>query len=116
MRYIRYAILAVIAVGLVSVSLANHSVVEVKLLPDALAELIGMNVSLSLPLFLVGLGGVALGLAIGYLGEYLRERKHRREARVQRGEARKLAREVKKLKTQKNHGKDEVLALLDDAI
>ena len=121
MRFIRYAILAVIAFTLVSVMLANNVIVELKLVPEALVELIQVNfdVSLdfavSLPLFAVALGGVAVGLALGYLAEYMRERKHRQEARAHRGEARKLAREVKKLKSQKNEGKDEVLALLEEA-
>lgn len=115
MRYIRYAVLAVLAFGLISVCLANRAVVDIKLLPEAFAELAGMNPAISLPLFVIVLGGVGVGLAIGYVMEYLREHKHRREARVQRGEARKLSREVKKLKKQKNEGKDEVLALLEDA-
>lgn len=115
MRYIRYAVLAVLAFGLVSVCLANSAVVDIKLLPEAIAELAGMNPAISLPLFVIVLGGVGVGLAIGYAMEYLREHKHRREARVQRSEARKLSREVKKLKKQKNEGKDEVLALLEDA-
>ena len=115
MRYIRYAALAVLAFGLISVCLANRGFVDIKLLPEAFAELAGMNPKISLPLFVIVLGGVGIGLAIGYVMEYLREAKHRREARVQRGEARKLSREVKKLKKQKNEGKDEVLALLEDA-
>lgn len=115
MRYIRYAVLAVLAIVFVSVSLANRAMVDLKLMPEAIAELVGMNFQISLPLFVVGLGGIGVGLALGYVLEYLREHKHRREARLQKGEARKLAREVKKLKTQKNEGKDEVLALLEDA-
>ncbi|KUP92474.1 LapA family protein [Tritonibacter horizontis] len=115
MRYIRYAIWGILAVVLVSVCLANRSLVELKLMPEALAELARFNLSVSLPLFVVVLGGIAVGLALGYVLEYLREHKHRREARLRQGEVKKLSREVKKLKRQKHEGKDEVLALLEDA-
>ena len=115
MRYLRYAFLATLGIILISVSLANVQSVELKLMPDALAELLGFNLSASLPLFLVVLGGVAAGLVIGFLWEWLREHKHRRDATVKKTEVRKLEREVKKLKKKQNEGKDDVLALLDEA-
>ncbi|KIC09617.1 phosphoribosylanthranilate isomerase [Leisingera sp. ANG-M1] len=115
MRYIRYAVLFVLAAVLVSVSLANSAAVELKLMPDAFAELAGFNYGISLPLFAVVLGGVGAGLVIGFLWEWLREHKHRSEAGAKAREVRKLNREVTRLKKQKNEGKDEVLALLEDA-
>ncbi|NOE27457.1 DUF1049 domain-containing protein [Ruegeria sp. HKCCD6157] len=115
MRYLRYAFLAALGIILISVSLANVQSVELKLMPDALAELLGFNLSASLPLFLVVLGGVAAGLVIGFLWEWLREHKHRRDASVKKTEVRKLEREVKKLKKKQNEGKDDVLAILDEA-
>lgn len=116
MRYIRYAFLAAIAIVLVSVSLANRAVVDLKLLPEALAELLGFNFEISLPLFVVLLGGIAAGLVIGFVWEWMREFKHRREASVKTREVRKLEREVDKLKDEKHKGKDEVLAILDEAV
>lgn len=115
MRYLRYAFLGTLGIILISVSLANVQSVELKLMPDALAELLGFNLSVSLPLFLVVLGGVAAGLIIGFMWEWLREHKHRRDATVKTSEVRKLEREVKKLKKKQNEGKDEVLAILDEA-
>lgn len=115
MRYIRYAVLGSLSLILASIALANRSFVDLKLMPDAVAELVGFNLGITLPLFAVVLAGVGAGLLVGFFAEYLRESKHRREAGAQKREARKLAREVKKLKKQKNEGKDEVLALLDDA-
>ena len=115
MRYIRYAFLGALGIILVSVSLANVESVELKLMPDPLAELLGFNLSTSLPLFLVVLGGVVAGLVIGFLWEWMREHKHRRDATVKKSEVRKLEREVKKLKKKQNEGKDEVLAILDEA-
>ncbi|TNJ39970.1 LapA family protein [Phaeobacter sp. B1627] len=115
MRYIRYLVWGVLALVLVSVSLANRGNVTLKLMPEALAELAKFNLTMTLPLFAVVLGGIAIGVALGYVLEYLREHKHRREARIRQGEVKKLSREVKKLKRQKHEGKDEVLALLEDA-
>lgn len=115
MRYLRYAFLAVLGIALVSISLANRQIVELKLMPDALAEMLGFNFATSLPLFLVVLGGVVAGLVIGFLWEWLREHKHRRDASAKTGEVRKLEREVKKLKKKQSEGQDEVLALLDEA-
>lgn len=115
MRYIRYAFLGILGIVLISVSLANRQMVSLKLMPDAIAELVGFNFGTSLPLFVVILCGIAAGLIIGFFWEWLREYKHRREATDQAREARKLAREVTRLKTEKNEGKDEVLAILDEA-
>ena len=84
MRYLRYAFLATLGILLVSVSLANRQLVELKLMPDPLSELLGFNLTTSLPLFLVVLGGVVAGLIIGFLWEWLREHKHRRDATVKR--------------------------------
>ncbi|MEM1004049.1 MAG: LapA family protein [Pseudomonadota bacterium] len=115
MRYIRYAFLGALGIILISISLANVSSVELKLMPDALSELLGFNLSTSMPLFLVVLGGVVAGLVIGFLWEWMREHKHRRDATTNKTEVRKLEREVKKLKKKQNEGKDEVLAILDEA-
>lgn len=115
MRYIRYGFLTALGIVLVSVSLANRQMVQLKLMPDALAELLGFNLSTNLPLFLVVLGGVVAGLVIGFLWEWLREHKHRRDASVKSTEVRKLEREVKKLKKKQNQGEDDVLALLEEA-
>ncbi len=115
MRYLRYAFLAVLGIVLISVSLANLEPVELKLAPDALAELLAFNFAISLPLFVVVLGSVVVGLIIGFMWEWLREHKHRRDASAKTGEVRKLEREVKKLKKKQSEGQDEVLALLDEA-
>ncbi|WP_164658325.1 lipopolysaccharide assembly protein LapA domain-containing protein [Tropicibacter sp. Alg240-R139] len=115
MRYIRYAFLGTLGILLVSVSLANRNFVTLKLVPEDLAGLIGFNLSVSLPLFVVVLGGIAAGIIIGFVWEWLREHKHRKEATVKHREVRKLEREVTKLKDKSNEGKDEVLAILDEA-
>lgn len=115
MRYIRYAFLGVLGIVLISVSLANRGAVTVQLLPDDIAGLLGWNFTIALPLFVVMLGGIAAGLVIGFVWEWMREYKHRREAGQKHREVRKLEREVTRLKRDKTKDQDEVLALLDEA-
>lgn len=115
MRLIKYVLLAVIAVALIAVSLANRTMVTLELLPTDLANLVGLNHSVSLPLFVVIFGGVGVGLLIGFLWEWIREYKQRAEAAAQRREMDRMRRDIKRLKAEKHEGKDDVLALLDDA-
>lgn len=115
MRYIRYAFLAGLGIILISMSLANRDMVTLKLVPDAVAELIGFNHGISLPLFVVILGGIVAGLIIGFFWEWLREHRLRREGNRKAREVQKLEQEVTRLKDEKHQGKDEVLAILDEA-
>ncbi len=115
MRYLRYAFLAVIGIVLISVSLANRDPVSLRLMPGDLADLVGFNPGVTVPLFLVVLAGIAAGLVIGFVWEWMREYKHRRDAGQKARELRRLERELSLLKRRENEGKDEVLALLDEA-
>ncbi|MEL6607445.1 MAG: LapA family protein [Pseudomonadota bacterium] len=118
MRYLRYLVLAAIAVVLIVVSLANRGTVTVNTLPDGVAAFPGMGwlaFSIELPLFLVIFGGIIAGLLIGFVWEWVREWKHRSAAAKEHKEVVTLQREVKRLKGEKNEGKDDVLALLEDA-
>lgn len=115
MRYIRYAFLAALGIILISVSMANREAVTLKLVPDDLTGLLGINWAISLPLFIVVLGGIAVGLVLGFVWEWLREHKHRRDASRKTREVVQLKREVNQLKDHKHKGKDEVLAILDEA-
>lgn len=114
-RYIRYAFLAAIALCLVAIAAANRDVISLSLFPQVVEDLVGWNASIQLPLFIVVFGGIVAGLLIGFVWEWLREAKHRAEASRQKRAARELSREVEKLKGEKHQGKDEVLALLDNA-
>lgn len=100
---------------LVSMSLANRGPVTLALFPDPVADFMGWNIVLTLPVFTVILAGIGIGLLVGFFWEWMREHRHRRAASTNSREVRKLEREVKRLKTEKNKGKDEVLALLEDA-
>jgi uncharacterized integral membrane protein len=115
MRYIRYAFLAALGLVLISVALANRGFVTLNLLPDALADLLGLNQSISLPLFVVIFAGIVAGLLIGFVWEWFREHKYRAEkARTER-ELQRTKRDLRRLKGKQDEGKDEVLVLLDEA-
>lgn len=115
MRYIRYACIAIFAVALIAVALANRGMVTLKLLPDEIAGLFAVAPTVQLPLFVVIFGGIVVGLLVGFVWEWLREHAVRAENARNARDKRRLEREVKRLKSEKHEGKDEVLALLDEA-
>ena len=107
--------IAIFAVALISVALANRDMVTLQVLPQEVAGWFAVNPSVNLPLFLVILGSIVAGLLVGFIWEWIREYGERAEkARLAR-ETRRLEREVARLKGEKHQGKDEVLALLDEA-
>lgn len=118
MTYVKYAFWGLVAVCLVTISFANRGVVELRLLPEAIASALPGGLSwlapvVEVPLFVALLIGVAVGLVIGLIWEWLREAKQRSEAGRRRRRIAELEREVARLKDEKHEGKDEVLALLD---
>ncbi|WP_114967262.1 LapA family protein [Alkalilacustris brevis] len=114
MRYVKYAILALLALVLLTLALANRAPVTLRLLPTDMAGFLGLEYAIELPLFLVILGGVLLGLTIGFVWEWLREYRHRAEARRARREAEALeARLGKAGRGRKSEG-DDVLAILEE--
>jgi uncharacterized integral membrane protein len=114
-RLLKYTFLIVVAIALVLVAMANRDIVVLELIPIELSTWIGVHYAIELPLFLVVLGGVVIGLLVGFVWEWIRESRHRSEAKTHRRTARQLEREVQSLKGQQNEGKDEILALVDDA-
>lgn len=115
MRYIKYTLIAVFGVALIAVALANRGMVSIQLIPSEVAGWFSMNPKIELPLFIVIFGGIVVGLLVGFVWEWIREHGHRAEAARQARESRRLQREVDRLKGEKHEGKDEVLALLDEA-
>ena len=115
LRYIKYAFLIVLALCLLVLSLANRETVTLTALTPELERFSGLQYSLDLPLYMVVLGGVALGLLIGFIWEWLREAKHRAEVAKRQQQVRNLKREVLRLRGEKNEQKDDVLAILDNS-
>lgn len=116
LRLVKYLFLILVAFALVLVAMANRDIVTLELIPANLATWLGVDYAIDLPLFLVVLGGVVLGLMIGFVWEWIRESRHRSEARSQKRAANQLKREVDTLKgdQRKRDGGDEILALIDD--
>ncbi len=115
MRYIKYALIAVFGAALIAVAVANRGMVSLQLIPSEVAGWFAVNPQIELPLFIVIFGGIVVGLFVGFVWEWVREHGHRSEASRQARERRRLEREVARLKGEKHEGKDEVLALLDEA-
>ncbi|UWQ17628.1 LapA family protein [Jannaschia sp. M317] len=111
MSFIRYLFLGLLAFVLIVLALANRSVVTLRLLPEDLGLSLGYGQGVTLPLFVVIFLAIALGLLIGFVWEWLREHKHRAEARTQRAQKERLEKEL--AKQQAVSEPDEVLALLD---
>jgi uncharacterized integral membrane protein len=114
MRFLRYLLLVVVGLMLLTMALANRAPVPLQLLPDNLGAFLGFNGFIVLPAFLVIFAGMIAGLLIGFVWEWMREHKHRSTASVKSREVAKLEREVSRLREAKAEPKDEVLALLDD--
>ncbi len=112
MRYIRYAFLAALAVVLVVIAVANRTPVELRLMSDDLARIVGLNATITLPLFVVIFAGIIAGLMIGFVWEWMREYKVRARAHRAEKEKRHLEREVARLRKDET-GKDDVLALIE---
>jgi lipopolysaccharide assembly protein A len=113
-RAIKYLFLILVAIALVILALANRDPVTLTVLPQELALWSGVDYAIELPLFLVILGGVVTGLLVGFVWEWLREHRHRSEAKTNRREAQKLEREVEALKGRRDPNRDEILALVED--
>lgn len=112
-RTFRYVLLAVMGIGLLTVALANRVPVTVRLLPDDLATFFGGGWALDMPLFLALLGGVVLGLLIGFVWEWIREAKYRGTASSKSRDVARLERELATLRAATPDEQDEVIALLD---
>ena len=94
MRFLKTAFWGLVALALVTVGLANRGIVTLRVLPEALGAWLGVSPAVDLPLFLVILLGVALGLLIGFVWEWIREIPERAHARWAERELQRLRAEV----------------------
>ena len=113
LRYLKYLFLIVVALVLVLMAFANREMVLLEVIPENLAPWIGVQYAIELPLFAVVLGSVMVGILVGFVWEWLREHRHRAEAKTQKRTAKALEREVQTLKGTARDGQDEILALVD---
>ncbi|WP_138934590.1 lipopolysaccharide assembly protein LapA domain-containing protein [Roseovarius arcticus] len=113
MRYIRYASIAIFAMALILIALANRVYVPIRMVPDELTGLTALSPAREVPLFVVIFGGILAGLILGFIWEWIREAGERAAAVRQAREMTRLRAEIKRLKAEKHEGSDEVIALLD---
>lgn len=113
LRYIKLFIASVVMIALVLVAVANRQLVTVKLLPDPIADALGLGYQVTLPHFIILIVAVIVGLLLGYLIEWLRERKHRKAVDVKSRQLSRLESEVEQLKKKTGEEDDEILALLN---
>jgi len=112
-KALRLLFLAALAVVLIALALANGEIVTLRALPPEAGDFLGFSWSVHLPLYLVIFAGILIGLLIGFVWEWLRERRIRVGHAQATRKAAHLEREVDRLKTKAEGPKDEVLALLD---
>jgi putative membrane protein len=113
MRYLRFVLIGAFGIALLLVAMANRAPVTVNFLPPDLAAFTGLTWVVELPLFLVMFGGLAAGLLVGFVWEWLREHKHRRAASSKTREVSRLERELATMRDANSVPQDDVLALLD---
>lgn len=113
LRYLKYTFLIVVGVALMLMAMANRETVTLEVIPPDLAGWFGIQYGVELPLFAVVLGGVVVGVLVGFVWEWLREHRYRAEAATQRRAAKALEREVTTLKGPARDSEDEILALVD---
>ena len=113
MRFIKLVFLTVIMIAIVLVAVANRGAVTVQLLPEQLAQFVDFQTAVTLPMFVILLAAIAVGLVIGYILEWLRERKHRRAVGQSKRDVSRLESEVANLRQKTGEGQDDVLALLN---
>lgn len=113
MRYIKYALLAIITIAILVVSLANREMVSLVLLPETVAQPLGFNASINLPLFIVIFISVAAGLLLGIIMEWIREYRFRAEGARTKKELRRAHKELKS-ETPKDPAR-EILDLVEKA-
>ncbi|MBF9038472.1 DUF1049 domain-containing protein [Rhodobacterales bacterium LSUCC0246] len=116
MRIIKLSFILCIAVVLIVLAIANRDPVVIYLLPTDVALWLRMDLSASLPLFLIIFGAIAAGLVLGFVWEWMREHRHRADASRSKRDATRLSRELEILKgeARAKEGQDDILALLEN--
>jgi len=97
----------------VMVGLSNRGMVTLRAMPEVLAGPLGIAPDVTVPLFVVIFAGVAVGLFVGFVWEWLREWNERAVSRAKDAEIARLTAELSRLNAEKAVGKDEVLALVE---
>jgi len=117
MKTLRYIVLGVVLFFCVTVALANRAPVTLALWPDTMSAFLGFGYSITLPLFAIVSGALGLGLVMGLMWEWVRERSIRSDASKARKELDKMRATGAVPATAPkpaNAQREQVLAILDD--
>ena len=116
MRTIKLILLTIILLTLCLVAIGNRGLVSVRLVPEQLDPVVGpllpFPLETQLPLFVIILIAVVVGLLLGYIIEYLRERKYRRAVETKAREVSHWKHRANELAKKAGADEDDVLALL----
>ncbi|HQY44921.1 MAG TPA: LapA family protein [Paracoccaceae bacterium] len=112
-RALRYLVLGALALMLLAVASANRASVTLRLIPEDMDMFLGLGWVMDVPLFVVIFGGVLIGLALGFVWEWVRSASVRGEAVRHRQKVGQLERELTRLKGDAPGAEDDVLALLE---
>lgn len=115
MRIIRILLVALLALALIVVALANRGIVTLRAFPANIDAWLGGTWSVSMPLFLVIFLAMLIGMLLGLIWEWLRESQIRAENARRAREIAELEREVGTLRARNVQPRDDVLAILDRA-
>ena len=116
LRLMKILFLCVVAAALVLLFFANNEPVTLHLLPDGIAEALGLQNEYTTSLFFVVVAALILGIVVGFVWEWLREYRYRSEAKTQKRKANQLSQEVAQMKGRTSDSQDDdILALVDDA-
>ncbi|RED14125.1 LapA family protein [Pontivivens insulae] len=110
MRVLKICLLAVLALIMILIAIANREPVVVELLPSQLGFVTSWQ--REIPLFLVMFGMAIGGFVLGWSWEWLRETKTAMIARRRRKEIERLEGELAQLRQDSGTQEDDVLALL----
>lgn len=115
MRIIRMLFVALLALALITLALANRGIVTVRAFPANMEAWLGGDWSVAMPLFLVIFLAMLIGMVLGLIWEWMRESQVRAENARRAREIAELEREVGTLRARNVQPRDEVLAILDRA-
>ncbi|MDO5705590.1 MAG: LapA family protein [Paracoccus sp. (in: a-proteobacteria)] len=113
MRLVRLIFVALLALVLIAVALANRQVVTLNAFPARFGDYLGVNWSVQLPLFLVILLAVLVGMIAGLIWEWLREAHLRRESSYRAAELARLEARSGRGQPIYKRPQDDILAIVD---
>ncbi len=109
MRFVKYILLALVALAAILFAVANRGPVTLNLLPVPMA--LDFPTSFTVPVFVALFAAMFVGIIVGLLLEAAREAYHRKAEREYKRKAAQLDREVKRLSRKAGEEDHDILGL-----